>query len=169
MPTPTDKQLMIVATGYYPDVADYLFSPDWQRDQPGFIIDRQGTIHGGQGSQHVIALENVGEVRKQNGHWVIASHPDVKPDFHLVPYEYCSCRKVYEMMSDHQLNALRRLLKSLLSQFGIRFRYDNQLGRICHRAISGDSGIYFASSYDSSREDIHAQFELVMMIKGLSS
>jgi len=160
---------MIVATGYYPDVADYLFSPDWQRDQPGFIIDRQGTIHGGQGSQHVIALENVGEVVKCSGKWVIASHPDVEPTFHLVPYEYCKCRKVYEMISDHQLNILRRLLKSLLSQLKITFPYDNQLGRVCPRAVQGKSGIYFASSYTDQRDDIHAQVELVMLIKALSS
>lgn len=169
MPTPSDKQLMIVATGYYPDVADYLFSPDWQRDQPGFIIDRQGNIHGGQGSTHVIALENVGEVVKRNGHWVIASHPEVTPSFHLVPYEYCKCRKVYEMISDHQLKSLQRLLKSLLSQHGIKFPYDNQLGRVCPRAQQGKSGIYFASSYTDERQDIHAQVELVMFIKGLSS
>lgn len=164
----TDNQIMLVATGYYPDVADYLFSDNWQRDEPGFIIDRQGTIHGGQGNDHVIALENVGEVRKHNGQWVPASHPDLT-DLRIVPYEYCSCMKSFEMMSDRQLKSLHRLLKSLLSQFHITFRYDNQLGRICHRALDGEPGIYFASSYSSNRLDIHPQIELIMMIKALSS
>ena len=165
---PNNNQIMLVATGYYPDVADYLFSPDWQRDEPGFIIDRQGTIHGGQGDNHVIALENVGEVRKHNGQWVPVSHPDLT-DLRIVPYEYCSCMKTFEMMGDRQLKTLHRLLKSLLSEHHIRFRYGNQLGRICPRAIDGEPGIYFASSFDAKRLDIHPQIELIMMIKALSS
>ena len=73
------------------------------------------------------------------------------------------------MIGDKQLNSLRRLLKSLLSQFHIQFPYDNQLGAICPRAIAGRSGIYFASSYDKRRSDVHPQIELIHLIKSLAS
>ena len=170
------KQIKIVATGYYPDVTDYLFSEDWQRDFPGFIIDRDGEVHGGQGDNNVIALENARRVVLRDGCWWPAA-PD--QDGRFVPiegadpvrcgYEICDCGKAYEMIGDKQLKTLRRLLKSLLSQFSLTFPYDNQLGAICPRAIAGGTGIYFASSYDKRRDDIHPQVELILLIKSLAS
>lgn len=160
-------QIKLVATGCCQDVADYIGSPLWQRDLPGFIIDRNGTIHGGQGEQNVIALENVGEVVKRGNLWVPVENPDWDVR-RIVPYEYCSCSKAFEMMPDRQLKPLGRLLRSLLSQFHITFPYDNQLGRVCPRAVAGLSGIYFASSYDKDRFDIHPQIELIMLIKSLA-
>lgn len=176
------EQIKLVATGWHLSIETYMASRQWQTDRPGFIIDRDGVIHGGHGEGNVVALVNVGPVVLYGGLWYpalpgpytgrygrIAGAEPVR-----VPYEYCSCKPYhgcqhYEMIGDKQLNSLRRLLKSLLSQFHIQFPYDNQLGAICPRAIAGRSGIYFASSYDKRRSDVHPQIELIHLIKSLAS
>ena len=169
-------QIILVATITPPaaTIEDYLSSPQWQTDRPGFVIGRDGTIHGGHGQQSVIALANVGELVKKGDTWLPVSEANQLSTLNsqlstkFVPYEYCSCSKVFEMIPDRQLNALRRLLKSLLSQFHIQFPYDNQLGRVCPRAIAGRPGVWFASSFDSHRLDIHPQIELINLIKSLA-
>ena len=175
-PAENPAQIKLVAT-LTPDpfaIEDYLASQQWQVDRPGFVIDRNGTIHGGHGEQNVIALANVGELVKKSSRWVPVSEANQLSTLNsqlstkYVPYEYCSCSKVFEMIPDRQLNALRRLLKSLLSQFHLQFPYDNQLGKVCPRAIAGRPGIWFASSFDSHRFDIHPQVELINLIKSLA-
>ena len=163
-------QIILVATLTPPatTIEDDLSSPQRQTDRPGFVIGRDGTIHGGHGQQSVIALANVGELVKKGNTWLPVSGNTGGSPVNYVPYEYCSCSKVFEMIPDRQLNALRRLLKSLLSQFHIQFPYDNQLGRVCPRAIAGRPGIWFASSFDSHRLDIHPQIELINLIKSLA-
>ena len=173
-------QIILVATLTPPaaTIEDYLSSPQWQTDRPGFVIGRDGTIHGGHGQQSVIALANVGELVKKGNAWLpVSGNTGGSPvndgntggsPVNYIPYEYCSCSKVFEMIPDRQLNALRRLLKSLLSQFHIQFPYDNQLGRVCPRAIAGRPGVWFASSFDSHRLDIHPQIELINLIKSLA-
>lgn len=177
MPT----QIKLVATGYCASVADYLESAQWQLDRPGFIIDRKGVIHGGHGEGNVVALVNTGPVVLEGGRWLPAYlsatgkyRPIEGAEAVRVPYEYCSCKPYhgcmyYEMMGSKQLEALRKLLKSLLSQLAITFPYDNQLGAVCPRAVAGRSGIYFASSYDRHRSDIHPQVELLHLIQSLAS
>lgn len=165
------EQIKIVAT-LTPDpftIDGYLASERWRIDNPGFVIGRDGTIYGGRGEQNIIALVNVGELMKKGNRWIPVINEIEKPSNNYIPYEYCSCRKTFEMIPDRQLNALRRLLKSLLSQFHIQFPYDNQLGNICPRALAGKSGIYFASSFDNHRYDIHPQVELINLIKSLAS
>ena len=164
-------QIILVATLTPPTttIEDYLSSPQWQTDQPGFVIGRDGTIHGGHGQQSVIALANVGELVKKGNTWLPVSGNTGGSPVNYVPYEYCSCSKVFEMIPDRQLNALRRLLKSLLSQFHLQFLYDNQLGKVCPRAIAGRPGVWFASSFDKHRFDIHPQIELINLIKSLAS
>lgn len=163
------EQIKIVATGPCDSIDEYLQSQRWQADRPGFIIDRSGTIHGGNGQGNVIAIDNVGELVRKGGRWLPIQHStfDIQHST-FVPYEICSCGKAFEMMGDRQLSALRRLLKSLLSQFHIHFPYDNQLGTLCPRALAGKSGIYFASSFDRHRTDIHPQIELIHIIKSLA-
>lgn len=175
------EQIKLVATGWHHSLKGYLESEQAKIDHPGFVIDRNGTIHGGGGDGWVIALVNVGPVVLYAGRWYPAA-PDHETgrfgriagaDPVRVPYEYCTCKPYhgcthYEMMGDRQLQALRRLLKSLLSQFHLQFPYDNQLGEICPRALAGKSGIYFASSYDKRRSDIHPQIELLHLIKSLA-
>ena len=172
------EQIKIVAT-LTPDpftIDGYLASERWRIDNPGFVIGRDGIIYSGCGVQNIIALVNVGELVKKENKWIPVISENREPLNHnaqssnnYIPYEYCSCRKTFEMIPDRQLNALRRLLKSLLSQFHIQFPYDNQLGNICPRALAGKSGIYFASSFDSHRYDIHPQVELINLIKSLAS
>lgn len=188
------EQIKLVATGWHHSLKSYLESEQAKIDRPGFVIDRNGTIHGGtsssgarredecvEGLGWVIALVNVGPVVLYAGRWYPAA-PDHETgrfgriagaDPVRVPYEYCTCKPYhgcthYEMMGDRQLQALRSLLKSLLSQFHLQFPYDNQLGEICPRALAGKSGIYFASSYDKRRSDIHPQIELLHLIKSLA-
>lgn len=166
------EQIKLVAT-LTPDpfsIEAYLASEQWKVDRPGFVIDREGTIYGGRGGQNVIAMVNAGELVKKGNRWIPAIDKNSKTSsFNYIPYEYCSCSRVFEMIPDHQLNTLRRLLKSLLSQFRLQFPFDNQLGKICPRALAGKSGIYFASSYDKRRSDIHPQIELLHLIKSLAS
>ena len=175
------EQIKLVATGWHHSLKAYLESERAKIDRPGFVVDRNGTIHGAGGDGWVIALVNVGPVVLHGGRWYPAA-PDHETgrfgriagaDPVRVPYEYCTCKPYhgcthYEMMGDRQLQALRRLLKSLLSQFHLQFHYDNQLGEICPRALAGKSGIYFASSYDKRRSDIHPQIELLHLIKSLA-
>lgn len=174
------EQIKLVATGWHHSLKSYLESEQAKIDRPGFVVDRNGTIHGAGGEGWVVALVNAGPVVLHSGQWFPAL-PDTDGRFGRIagaepvraPYEYCTCKlyhgcQFYEMMGDRQLQALRRLLKSLLSQFHLQFPYDNQLGEICPRALAGKSGIYFASSYDKRRSDIHPQIELLHLIKSLA-
>lgn len=174
------EQIKLVATGWHHSLKSYLESEQAKIDRPGFVVDRNGTIHGSGGEGNVIAIANAGPVVLYSGQWFPAL-PDTDGRFGRIagaepvraPYEYCTCKlyhgcQFYEMMGDRQLQALRRLLKSLLSQFHLQFPYDNQLGEICPRALAGKSGIYFASSYDKRRSDIHPQIELLHLIKSLA-
>ena len=174
------EQIKLVATGWHHSLKSYLGSEQAKIDRPGFVVDRNGTIHGAGGEGNVIAIANTGPVVLHSGQWFPAL-PDTDGRFGRIagaepvraPYEYCTCKlyhgcQFYEMMGDRQLQALRRLLKSLLSQFHLQFPYDNQLGEICPRALAGKSGIYFASSYDKRRSDIHPQIELLHLIKSLA-
>lgn len=175
------EQIKLVATGWHHSLKGYLESEQARIDRPGFVVDRNGTIHGAGGEGWIIAIVNVGPVVLYNGRWYPAA-PDHETgrygriagaDPVRCPYEYCTCKPYhgcvhYEMVGDRQLQALRRLLRSLLSQFHLQFPYDNQLGEICPRALAGKSGIYFASSYDRRRSDIHPQIELLHLIKSLA-
>jgi hypothetical protein len=173
-------QIKLVATGWHLSTGSYLESTQAKADRPGFVVDRDGTIHGSGGEGNVIAIVNAGPVVLHGGQWFPAL-PDTDGRFGRIagaepvraPYEYCTCKlyhgcQFYEMIGDRQLQSLRRLLASLLSQFHIAFPYDNQLGNVCPRAIAGGTGIYFASSYDKHRSDIHPQIELLNLIKSLA-
>lgn len=174
-------QIKLVATGWQPSVEVYKTSELASIDHPGFIIDHDGTIHGAGGDGNVVAIVNAGPVILDSGRWYPAA-PDPTVGRYVriqgagpvrAPYEYCTCKlyhgcQFYEMIGDRQLQSLRRLLVSLLSQFRIAFPYDNQLGNVCPRAIAGGTGIYFASSYDGHRSDIHPQIELLNLIKSLA-
>ncbi len=175
------EQIKLVSTGWHHSLKSYIESEQAKNDHPGYVVDRNGTIHEADGQGWVVALVNVGPVVLSGGRWYPAA-PDpnsgrytriTSADPVRCPYEYCNCKPYhgcthYEMLGDRQLQSLRRLLSSLLSRFSIQFPYDNQLGEICPRALVGKSGIYFASSYDKHRSDVHPQIELLHLIKSLA-
>ena len=174
-------QIKLVATGWLPSVEDYKKSEQAGIDHPGFVVDRDGTIYGAGGEGNVVAIANAGPVVTDGGLWYPAAPDTTSGRFIRIrraepvraPYEYCTSKlyhgcQFYEMIDDRQMQSLRRLLVSLLSQFRIAFPYDNQLGNVCPRAIAGGTGIYFASSYDRHRSDIHPQIELLNLIKSLA-
>ena len=174
------KQIKLVATGYCESVEQYMSSEACVSDNVGYIIDRDGTLTHLRNTT-TIAIVNAGPVALYKGKWIPATMdadgrfvpiPGAAPI--RVPYEYCSCNKYhgcqyYEMMGGKQLRPLTRLLKEVMEQYGITYPYDNQLGGVCQRAISGGSGIYLASSYNQERSDIHPQVELINIIKSLAS
>lgn len=175
------SQIRLVGTGWHNSLELYKESEQAKMDRPGFVVDRNGIIHGGGGDGNVVAVVNAGPVTFDSGRWYPAELDRntgryvriMEAEPVRAPYEYCTCKlyhgcQFYEMIGDRQLNNLRRLLKSLLSQFHLHFPYDNQLGTVCPRAIAGGTGIYFASSYDKHRSDIHPQIELLNLIKSLA-
>ncbi len=174
-------QLVIVGTGWYSSTADYFASERCGIDNPGHVVERDGTVVEREGNKNVVALANAGVVVQRGNRWYpaimgadgrwapIDGAPAVR-----VPYEFCPCKlyhgaRFYEMVGSKQATALYHLLKGLLSELGISFPYDPQLGAVCRRAQKGGSGIYFASSFDKNRSDIHPQVELINIIKSLAS
>lgn len=153
------NQIKIVATGYNNKFVAV--------DNPGYIINRDGTVTNRNGIENVVAIDNVGIVTRHSNQWVSMDNTEDK-SLRIVPYEDCSCHSAFEMIGDRQVSALRRLLADLLTKFRISFVYDNQLGRICPRAVAGESGIFFASSFDRQRHDIHPQIEILNIIKSLA-
>lgn len=180
----TDKQIVIVGTGWHGDdgLEAYYASVFYNYDRPAYIIRRDGTLEATpQGLGHTLAIENAGPVVQHEGLWYPAL-PDRNGRYGRiaganpvrVPYEFCSCRPYhgcqhYEYVGDKQLATLRDVIVRWLSEFAIRYPYDNQLGLVCPRAQVGKSGIYFASSFDPQRADIHPQKEIIDIIKAYAS
>jgi len=177
----SEQQIVIVGTGYWPDLNMYMTSIRHQQDHPAYMIRRDGTLEHCCGYGQVLAIENAGPVVLHNGSWTPAyCNQDGKYQAIegaqpvRVPYEYCSCKPYhgcqhYEYVGDKQLATLREVLKQWIADFGIRYPYDNQLGEICPRAQAGKSGIYFASSFDKKRADIHPQREIIDIIKAFAT
>lgn len=175
-------QIIIVGTGFNGSgsIQDYYASVRYNYDHPAYIILRDGTLdRTPSGYGQTVAIENYGAVVQQNGLWLPAHMnkegryvPTTENYYNAVraPYEFCSCKPYhgcqhYEYVGDKQLATLREVMISWLQEMGIRYPYDNQLGNICPRAKAGKSGIYFASSFDPMRSDIHPQKEIIDIIK----
>lgn len=176
----TDKQIVIVGTGWHGNdgLEGYYASVRYNYDRPAYVIRRDGSIEATPlGYGHTLAMENVGPVVQYGGQWFpalpfqdgrygrIAGADPIR-----VPYEFCSCKPYhgcqhYEYVTDKQLATLRDVIVRWLSEFHISYPYDNQLGAISPRAQAGKSGIYFASSFDPDRADIHPQKEIIDIIK----
>jgi len=145
-----------------------------EEEVPEVRIERNGeVVKIGEGTR-IIEVANVGPIKKgEDGRWYpIEARMGIDPI--RVPYEYCSCKKYhgyqwYEYITDKQITSLRTVLVRMLRENGIKFPYDNQLGTVCRRAQGGGSGVYFASSYDKHRHDIHPQIDLIKLIKSLAS
>lgn len=176
-------QIIIVGTGYQHTVDEYYLTERYANDRPLYVIRRDGSLEvTPHGVERVVAIENVGPVVNVNGLWLPATTNEdgryvaITEDCGSAvraPYEFCSCRPYhgcihYEYVGDKQLRTLRDLLAEWLQEYGIRYPYDNQLGVICPRAVAGKSGIYFASSTDIERSDIHPQREIIDIIKSLA-
>lgn len=172
-------QIIIVGTGFNGSgsIQDYYASVRYNYDHPACIILRDGTLERTPtGHGMTVAVENDGPLLQWNGLFYPAK---VGSDGHLhpvdsatprLPYEFCSCKPYhgcqhYEYVGDKQLATLREVMIRWLQEMGIRYPYDNQLGTICPRAKAGKSGIYFASSFDPMRSDIHPQKEIIDIIK----
>ena len=179
-------QIIIVGTGYHGEgsLEEYYSSPQFRYDHPAYVIRRDGTLESTPcGYGHVVAIENYGAVVNHNGLWMPATrnsegrYAAATEDIRCavrVPYEFCSCNPYcgcqhYEYVGDKQLAKLKEVLLRWLSEDRIRYPYDNQLGTICPRAVAGKSGIYFASSFDKNRADIHPQKEIIDIIKAYAS
>lgn len=180
----TDKQIVIVGTGWHGNegLEGYYASVQYNYDRPAYVIRRDGSIEATPlGCGQTLAIENVGPVVRHEWMWFPAL-----PDEHgrygriaganpiRVPYEFCSSKPYhgcqhYEYVRDKQLATLREVIVRWLSEFAIRYPYDNQLGTVCPRAVAGKSGIYFASSFDGKRSDIHPQKEIIDIIKAYAS
>lgn len=182
----TNSQIVIVGTGFHGNgqLSDYYASVFYNYDHPAYVIMRDGSLERTpSGYGHTVAIENVGPVVQQGTLWLPAKRSregrfePITTDTDKavrVPYEYCSCKPYhgcqhYEYIRTKQLATLREVIASWLSESGIRYPYDNQLGEICPRAVAGKSGIYFASSFDKSRSDIHPQKEIIDIIKAYAS
>ena len=174
-----EMQIKLVATGYCDSIEDYMLSDGFRSDNVGYIVDRDGSVTNCKDT-NVIALVNAGPVVQRDNQWIPATMgsngkyiPIVGAVPVRVPYEYCSCSKYhgcqhYEMMSMKQIRALRHQIVLMMTKNNMTYLYDNQLGDVCPRAIAGKSGIFFASSYDKSRSDVHPQVELINLIKSLA-
>lgn len=176
-----NEQIVIVGTGFWPSLNMYMASMRHHHDHPAYIIRRDGTLEHGGGYGHVVAVENVGPVVQDGDQWLPAQMnkegkfrpiPGAAPV--RAPYEFCSCKPYhgcqhYEYIHDKQLATLKEVIVRWLSEFSIRYPYDNQLGTVCPRAQAGKSGIYFASSFEASRSDIHPQKEITDIIKAYAS
>lgn len=150
-------------------------------NDPDVVIRRDGVVEGFREGGR-IAIENVGPVvRAANGDFYPAVLDcdgrkwlaDESREPVRVPYEFCSCSPYrgcqhWEMVGDKQLASLRVLVKDMMTERGMSFRYDNQLGDVCPGALRGNDGIFFASSFDKRRMDIHPQVEILNMIKSLA-
>ena len=177
----SDEQIVIVATGYISCLADYQASPRFAEDHPMLVVDRDGTVYGYHTTGNTIAVINAGPLVRDGFKFYPATYNsqgryEKIPGAEAVPvpYEYCSGNPyhgctLYEYMPRVQLDVLRMLLKDTLRMRGISFPYDNQLGAVSPRALAGKSGIYFASSYNKKRWDMHPQIELLHLIKSLAS
>lgn len=180
----SNEQIVIVGTGYYGsgNIEEYYGTVRYHYDQPSIVIRRDGTAeHTPMGGGHTVAIENAGPVvQGETGQWLPAKMDSegkyrALPKAYPVraPYEFCSCKlyhgcQHYEYVGDKQLATLKEVLKHWLSEMGMRYPWDNQLGLVCPRAVAGKSGIYFASSFDKTRSDIHPQREIIDLIKALS-
>lgn len=180
----SSQQIVIVGTGYYDsgDIDVYYGTVRYNYDRPAIVILRDGSVERTPlGGGHTLAIENAGPVAQgETGLWMPARRdadgkyrpiPGAYPV--RVPYEFCSCKPYhgcqhYEYVSDKQLATLKTVLQQWLSEMGMSYPYDNQLGLVCPRAVAGKSGIYFASSFDKSRSDIHPQKEIIDIIKAYS-
>lgn len=181
----SNEQIVIVGTGYYGsgNIEDYYGTVRYHYDQPAIVIRRDGSIaQTPLGGRHTVAIENAGPVvQGKTGLWLPAKM-DSEGKYRAIsraypvraPYEFCSCKPYhgcqhYEYVSTKQLATLREVIAKWLGESGIRYPYDNQLGEICPRAVAGKSGIYFASSFDRTRSDIHPQKEIIDIIKAYAS
>jgi hypothetical protein len=177
----SDRQIVIVATGYIKCLADYVESPRFEEDRPMMVVDRDGTVYGFHTTGNTIAVINAGPLVRDGFTFLPAmrNHQgryEAIPGAEAVrvPYEFCSCKPyhgctLYEYMPTAQLASVKMLIKTMLQERGISYPYDNQLGTVSPRAQAGKSGVYFASSFDPKRWDIHPQTELLQIIKALAS
>ncbi len=180
----SDVQIIIVGTGYYGsgDINDYYGTVRYNYDKPAIVIRRDGSIEKTPlGGGHTMAIENAGPVvQGTTGLWLPA-RMDAEGKYRPItraypvkaPYEFCSCKPYhgcqhYEYVGDKQLATMKEVLQQWLSEMGFRYPWDNQLGVVCPRAVAGKSGVYFASSFDRSRSDIHPQREIIDIIKAYS-
>lgn len=180
-----DNQIIIVGTGYYDSgsLDDYYGTVRYNYDHPACVIRRDGSLEQTPtGYGHTVAIENAGPVvQGQTGLWLPARmnkdgrYESIRNAYPVrVPYEFCSCKPYkgcqhYEYVSDKQVSTLREVLRRWKDEMGLRYPWDNQLGEICPRAVAGKSGIYFASSFDKTRSDIHPQKEIIDIIKAYAS
>lgn len=182
----SDCQIIIVGTGYYHsgDLDVFYSTERYEHDHPACIIRRDGSlVYTPYGYGHTVAIENAGPViHSLSGlSWFPAQrnkegrYEGIRRAYPVrVPYEFCSCKPYhgcqhYEYVGDKQLATLRGVLRRWLDEMGMHYPYDNQLGAVCPRALAGKSGIYFASSFDKYRSDIHPQKEIIDIIKAYAS
>ena len=114
-----------------------------------------------------VALCNAGPLKRRNGKCYAKSGEEVQ-----YFYEFCSQSPYrghvyYELLTPKQLQTLERLLKSLIHELGICYRYDPMLGGLCPRCLSGQEGVWLASGLKSGRIDPHPQTELIKMMRRL--
>lgn len=160
------KQIVLCATRYQE-------TWDW-------LVTRTGKVYQSGGGL-IVALENECQCVPVGGRWLRASlspltnryAPDGSGIEIRVPDEYCTKKpyrgcQYWEMISERQLTALRRLLLQLLDAHAIRPVFDNRLGDLCPLALNGTPGIFFASSFDRRRVDLPPQQALYNLIKNLS-
>lgn len=176
-----NEQIIITGTGYCSRIEDYYATPRYKYDHPAYVIRRDGSIEATPtGYGQAVAIENCGPVLQgDDGQWhavrrTVEGWRPIENAPAVPMYEFCTCKPYrgfirYEYVGDRQQEALRRVLVQWLSALHIRFPWDNQLGELCPRAMAGRSGIYFASSFDKSRSDIHPQTEILKLIKSLAS
>lgn len=114
-----------------------------------------------------VALCNAGPLVRRGGEF-FSQDGGAVPHF----YEFCTQSPYrghvyYELITPKQLEALERLLKSLIRVLDIHYRYDATLGSLSPRCMSGDEGVWLASGLMRGRIDPHPQTELIKMMRGL--
>lgn len=166
------NQIMITASNSFSELGDNITAH--------YGIERDGTIKKFFDTDEVLDLSEIGNTEVcsrvvaiclANGGAVMKAGRFFIPDVRV--YEYCSCspyrgEMYYEAFPTVQTNALRGLLAELLAKYNIRFVYDSKLSIVCPRAIGGESGVFFASSYNEKNINIHPQPNIIRMIKKLA-
>lgn len=166
------NQIMITASNSFSELGDNITAH--------YGIERDGTVRIFFDSDEVLDLPEIGNAEicsrvvaicLANGGAVMRVGRRFVPDVRV--YEYCSCspyrgEMYYEAFPTAQTNALRGLLSGLIKRYDIRFVYDSRLSIVCPRAVSGECGVFFASSYDEKNINIHPQPNIIRMIKKLA-
>lgn len=156
------KQIMITASESFEQIGNNI------KIDANYAIERDGTVINitdpcsVDNSIITVCLANGGPIKTKNR---------CVPDIPF--YEYCEFSPYrgniyYEAFPTAQTNALKNLLFRLISEHNIVFKYDYTLSVVCQKAINGEPGIFFASSYDKNRTDIHPQPNIIKIIKSLA-